>query len=74
MMRKEATIHRLLTLTEAADYLRLHPRTLEVWTRGPAPRIPCIRLGRLIRFELAALERWLRDNTSFPAGQDGEGL
>jgi excisionase family DNA binding protein len=66
MMRKESTIHRLLTLTEAADFLRLHPRTLEAWTRGPSPKVPVIRLGRLIRFELAALERWVRENTNPP--------
>ena len=57
---------RLLTLGEAADFLRLHPRTLEVWARGPSPRVPVIRLGRRVLFDRGALEEWLRSLTVRP--------
>jgi excisionase family DNA binding protein len=45
---------RILTLCELADHLRL-PRT---WLRAEADagRIPCLRAGRRLRFDPAAVE------------------
>ena len=54
---------KLLTLAEAAQFLRLNPRTLEAWARGPYPRVPVIRLGRKVLFDRAALEEWLGTQT-----------
>jgi excisionase family DNA binding protein len=59
----------LMTLAEAAQFLRLNPRTLENWSRGSRPRVPVIRLGdmgRKILFNRSDLERWLREHTIRP--------
>jgi excisionase family DNA binding protein len=48
----------LLTLAEVAALLRINERTIRrmVATR----RLPCVRIGRQIRFTPEALSRWLR--------------
>ena len=52
------TIEPLLTVAEAASFLRIHPRTLYDWVqRG---RLPCLRAGGRIRFTREMLIRWLR--------------
>ena len=52
------TIEPLLTVAEAASFLRIHPRTLYDWVqRG---RLPCLRAGGRIRFTHEMLIRWLR--------------
>jgi len=57
---------KLLNVAEAADLLRLSPRTLEAWARGPHPRIPAVRLGRRLLFDRTALEDWLQSHTVTP--------
>lgn len=59
---------KLMTLAEAAEFLRLNPRTLEAWSRGPCPRLPVIRMGRKVLFDRAALEDWLKTCTVKPHG------
>lgn len=49
----------LLTIHEAADYLRVSSRTVYslTWPRGP---IHCVRVGpRGVRYTLAALQAWI---------------
>jgi predicted DNA-binding transcriptional regulator AlpA len=65
---------RLVTVNEAADFLRTSPKTLEGWrTRGGGPKF--VRLGtRAVRYRPADLnefiERGLRTSTaSEPSGQ-----
>lgn len=52
------TIERLLTVAEAASFLRIHPRTLYDWVHQG--RLPCLRAGGRIRFTHEMLIRWLR--------------
>ena len=52
----------LLTAQEAADYLRIPIGSLYV--RVGKRQIPCIRLGRLLRFKKADLDQLLTANTS----------
>jgi excisionase family DNA binding protein len=47
----------LLTVGEAARLLALSPRTLYAWVE--AGRVPCVRIGRLVRFERSALNTLL---------------
>ena len=47
-------LYGLLTTEEAAALLHLSPWTLRHWVLDR--RIPCVRLGRLVRFRLADLE------------------
>ncbi len=57
---------KLLNMAEAADLLRVSPRTLEAWARGPNPRVPVIHLGRKPLFDRIALEEWLQSHTVTP--------
>ena len=48
---------RLLTAEEVAELLAVPVSWVRESTRSGA--MPCVRLGRYVRFELAAVERWL---------------
>src|SRR5688572_13566366 len=51
-------MHDMLTTEEAADYLRVQPRTLGDWRyRGIGPRY--VTYGRVVRYRRAALDSWL---------------
>lgn len=43
---------------EAARVLGVHPYTLYRWAREG--RVPCVRLGRSVRFRVAALQEWMQ--------------
>lgn len=47
-----------LTCQQAADILGLHPQTLYKWSRVPG-RVPCFRIGGALRFDPAALAKWV---------------
>ncbi len=53
--------HRLMTIPEAADYLRKSPRTIEGWLR--IAYMPCLRLGpqerKCVRFTQQMIDNWL---------------
>jgi excisionase family DNA binding protein len=47
----------LLTVTEAADYLRVSKSAIYSWVeRG---RLPCLRAGSALRFRVSDLDAWL---------------
>lgn len=48
----------VMTLTEAATYLRFAPSTLRSWVRRG--KVPCARVGRSLRFRRVALDEWLK--------------
>lgn len=47
----------LLDPAEAAAALKISPRTL--WAMTKAGKVPCVRIGRQIRYGVAVLERWI---------------
>ena len=47
-----ANKNELLTTTEAAELLKLHPDTLRHWRSGGAVRLPFLRVGRFVRYSL----------------------
>jgi excisionase family DNA binding protein len=51
---------RLLTVNEAADYLRVQPRTIRKWLREA--RLPAVKAGRLWRIEEDALSAYVKGN------------
>ena len=51
----------VLTLAEAAEFLRVSERTL--WSQVKAGEVPCFRLGKQYRFSLESLEQWCRDKS-----------
>jgi excisionase family DNA binding protein len=52
----------LLNDIEAARLLSLSSRTLQAWRlKGGGP--PFVRLGRAVRYQRAALAKWMESNT-----------
>ena len=49
----------LLTNDEAAEYLGVTPRTLEVWRCTKRHEIPYFKVGRLVKYKKADLDAWL---------------
>jgi excisionase family DNA binding protein len=49
----------LLTNDQAAAYLGVTPRTLEVWRCTKRHNIPYIKVGRLVKYRQNALDSWL---------------
>ena len=47
----------LLDVPEAAELLRVHPKTVQAMAR--AGKVPCLRLGKYWRFRKSALEGWV---------------
>ena len=58
-MDKTTDETRLLTVTEAAEFLRIHPITLYSWVSQG--RIPSIKMGRKRLFDRKELEKWLQN-------------
>lgn len=50
----------LLTAQQAAEALAISPRKL--WSMTASGEIPHIRIGRLVRYPVADLERWIDEN------------
>jgi len=52
----------LLTRQQAAEHLGIKAQTLAAWvTRGQGPAY--IKVGRAVRYQRGALERWLESRT-----------
>lgn len=49
----------LMTPNEVADLLQLARKTVVRMARDG--RIPCVRIGRVLRFDHEEIDRWLRD-------------
>ena len=50
--------HKLMTTSEASDYVRVKPGTLEGWrVYGKGPKF--LKVGRLVRYRLKDLEMFL---------------
>jgi hypothetical protein len=47
----------LLTPIEAAAALRISPRLL--WSKTKIGEIPCVRIGKAVRYVPAALQEWI---------------
>jgi excisionase family DNA binding protein len=53
----EKSIERLLSSREAAKYLGISPRTL--WSLTACNELPCVRIGRSVRYDLHDLSAWI---------------
>jgi excisionase family DNA binding protein len=52
---------RLLDIKEASAYIGLSVHTL--YTMVSQRRIPFVRVGRLVKFDVDLLEKWIKQNT-----------
>ncbi len=50
---------RFIGIKECAEYLGVTKRTLYSWTF--AKKIPYIKMGRLVKFDLKELEGWIKE-------------
>ena len=53
---------RLITVKELADRLKISTATVYDWVYRKI--IPYIKVGRLVRFEIEAIEKWLSERRS----------
>jgi len=61
-MRSNGTVSkRLLTVEEAAAYLGLKVDT--VYKKARLRELPCVKVGRALRFDVIALERYVEQHT-----------
>jgi len=58
------TSRRFLTIKEAAAYTGLAVSTL--YKMVGRRQIPYIKMGSLVKFDLAALEKWIKSQTVMP--------
>src|ERR1039458_3205216 len=56
---EDGGFERLLGVPEAAELLRVHPKTLQAMAR--AGTVPCIRMGKYWRFRASSLDEWVRN-------------
>lgn len=59
MSTAPATANELLTVNEAAIYLGVAVQTLHNWRSTGRYRLPCLRVGRLVRYRRSDLDAWL---------------
>ena len=52
---------RLLNVREAAQYLGLEVDT--VYKKARLREVPCVKVGRALRFDVVALDRYVEQNT-----------
>lgn len=61
---------RFLTTEAAAVYIGVKPQTLAAWRCLKRYPIPFTRVGRLVRYKVADLDRWLASRVENGAGAD----
>ena len=62
-------MRRLIAIQEAAEYTGLSPHTL--YTMVSQRRIPFVKVGRLVKFDVELLDKWIKQNTVMPMPSKG---
>jgi excisionase family DNA binding protein len=57
-------MQRLMSVKDAAAYTGLSPHT--IYSMVSERRIPFIKVGRLVRFDEAMLQTWIKQHTVMP--------
>ena len=63
-MNKPSTLIRLISVPEAAAYTGLSPHT--IYTMVSQRRIPYMKVGRLVKFDVDLLDKWIKQHTVMP--------
>jgi excisionase family DNA binding protein len=61
MVLNSAIGRRLLNVREAAQFLGLEVDT--IYKKARLRELPCVKVGRALRFDVKALERFIEDHT-----------
>lgn len=62
--KEQIPMHRLVSIKVAAVYTGLSPHT--IYTMVSQRRIPFVKMGRLVKFDLALLDKWITQQTVMP--------
>jgi excisionase family DNA binding protein len=57
-------MRRLIAIQEAAEYTGLSPHTL--YTMISQRRVPFVKVGRLVKFDVELLDKWIKQHTVMP--------
>lgn len=57
-------MRRLITIQEAEEYTGLSPHTL--YAMVSQRRVPYVKVGRLVKFDQAMLQAWIKQHTVMP--------
>lgn len=60
----------LMSVKETAIYLGLAPDT--IYTMVSQRRIPFVKVGRLVKFDIQLLDKWIKQNTVMPMPPKGD--
>ena len=60
----ETNLRRLVDVRVVADYLDVAPDT--VYTMSSQRQIPFVKVGRLLKFDLKAIDAWIARNSVMP--------
>ena len=61
----------LLSRKEAAHFLGVKENTLAVWQTTKRYALPCVKVGRLVKYRISDLQRFIEKRTTNP-DHDGE--
>ena len=64
MQPREPIQRRLLAVQEAAYYTGLSVHTL--YTMVSQRRVPFVKMGRLVKFDVELVDKWIKQNTVMP--------
>ena len=64
LWKNKAMEKRFLGITELSEYLGITTGTLYGWTCGK--RIPYLKVGRLVKFDLKEIDIWLKERRVEP--------
>lgn len=53
---------------EVAEFFHVKKPTIRLWTRQG---MPCLRVGRLVRFKIDEVEKWLRERSNTKTNGNG---
>ena len=57
-------MRRLIAIPEAAEYIGLSRHTL--YTMVSQRRVPFVKVGSLVKFDVELLDKWIKQNTVMP--------
>jgi len=57
-------MHQLIAIHEAAKYIGISIHTL--YTMVSQRRVPYVKVGRLVKFNVELLDKWIKENTVMP--------
>ena len=58
-------MEKLIGQEEAANFLGVLPKTMSVWRSTKRYNIPFYKIGRLVKYKMSDLEKWVEERTVY---------